>query len=91
MSQTTSQQFCQSCSMPLSDEKLYGTNTDGSKNNEYCIYCYKNGNFTSNMSMEEMKNFCIEKMLEFHPEMNKESATKMMNEVFPKLKRWAKN
>ena len=42
-------------------------------------------------SMEEMKNFCIEKMLEFHPEMNKESATKMMNEVFPKLKRWAKN
>ena len=38
-----------------------------------------------------MKNFCIEKMLEFHPEMNKESATKMMNEVFPKLKRWAKN
>ena len=91
MSQTASQQFCQSCSMPLLDDKLYGTNTDGSKNNEYCIYCYKNGNFTSNISMEEMKNFCIEKMLEFHPEMNKENATKMMNEVFPKLKRWAKN
>ena len=88
---SVSHQFCQSCAMPLSDDKLYGTNTDGSKNNEYCIYCYKNGQFTSNISMEEMKNFCIEKMIEFHPDMNKEKATIMMNEVFPKLKRWAKN
>ena len=33
--------FCQSCGMPLSPEVL-GTNADGSKNEEYCIYCYKN-------------------------------------------------
>ena len=41
--------------------------------------------------MEEMKNFCIQKMVEFVPNMTKEKATEMMNETFPKLKRWKKN
>ena len=31
--------FCQSCGMPLNDQVL-GTNDDGSKNEEYCMYCY---------------------------------------------------
>ena len=88
---SSEQKFCQSCSMPLTDSKIYGTNKDGSKNDEYCIYCYKDGKFTSDISMEEMKSFCIQKMIEFHPDMDKEKATSMMNEVFPKLKRWAKN
>ena len=38
------QKFCQSCGMPLTQEIL-GTNADGSKNKDYCIYCYKNGKF----------------------------------------------
>lgn len=43
--------------MPLADNIL-GTNADGSKNDEYCIYCYKDGNFTGNFSMEEMVEYC---------------------------------
>jgi len=31
--------------MPLTDE-IYATNKDGSANEEYCIYCYKDGDFT---------------------------------------------
>ena len=34
------QKFCQSCGMPLTNEIL-GTNTDGTLNEDYCIYCYK--------------------------------------------------
>ena len=75
------QKFCQSCAMPMTEE-LYGTNADGSKNDEYCMYCFKDGEFTSDMTMEEMMNFCIDKMVE---------VSKMMNEVFPQLKRWAKD
>ena len=74
--------------MPLTSDELHGTNSDGSKNEDYCIYCIKDGKFTSDMSMDEMMNFCIEKMLEVHPEMDKTQATSMMVEVFPKLKRW---
>jgi len=33
------QKFCQSCGMPLNPEVL-GTEKDGSKNEEYCTYCY---------------------------------------------------
>ena len=39
---TMETKFCQSCGMPLTPEIL-GTNADGSKNEEYCIYCYKDG------------------------------------------------
>ena len=84
------QKFCQSCAMPMTEE-LFGTNADGSKNEDYCMYCFKDGEFTSDMTMEEMMNFCIEKMIEVHPEIDRDEASKMMNEVFPQLKRWAKD
>ena len=37
------QKFCQSCGMPLSDATVLGTETNGSKNEEYCCYCYADG------------------------------------------------
>ena len=45
--------FCQSCAMPLSSKELYGTNADGCKNEDYCIYCFKDGKFTSDMLMDD--------------------------------------
>lgn len=39
--------------MPLTEEVL-GTNVDGSKNEDYCMYCYKDGNFLQDCTMEEM-------------------------------------
>ena len=74
--------------MPMADDELYGTNADGTKNEDYCIYCFKDGEFTSDMTMDEMMKFCIDKMCEVHPEFNKDEASAMMREVFPKLKRW---
>ena len=82
------QKFCQSCAMPMADDELYGTNADGTKNEDYYIYCFKDGEFTSDMTMDEMMKFCIDKMCEVHPEFNKDEASAMMREVFPKLKRW---
>lgn len=75
--------------MPLYNDDVLGTNEDGSKNEDYCIYCFKDGKFTSDVSMDEMMNFCIDKMCECHPEMDKAEASEMMKDVFPKLKRWA--
>lgn len=89
MGRHENQKICQSCAMPLYSEDVYGTNADGSKNEDYCKYCYENGEFTSDVSMDEMMNFCIGKMLECHPDMDKDEATMMMKEVFPKLKRWS--
>ena len=58
--------FCQSCGMPLSPEVL-GTNADGSKNDEYCMYCYRDGKFLQECSMEEMIEHCAQ----FVDEVNK--------------------
>ena len=58
--------FCQSCGMPLTDEIL-GTNADGSKNEDYCMYCYKDGKFLQDCTMDEMIDFCAQ----FVDEVNK--------------------
>ena len=60
--------FCQSCGMPLSNEIL-GTNADGSTNEDYCIYCYKDGKFLQDMTMEQMIDHCAQ----FTDEINKNS------------------
>lgn len=52
------EKYCQSCGMPMGNtEEMYGTEADGGKSKEYCKYCYENGNFVANCSMEEMIEF----------------------------------
>ena len=85
------QKFCQSCGMPLT-EKIMGTNADGSRNEDYCVYCYKDGAFTQDCTMEQMIDFCAQ----FTDQMNKqagwnltpEQAKEQMRKYFPQLKRW---
>ncbi|MDL2219021.1 zinc ribbon domain-containing protein [Ruminococcaceae bacterium OttesenSCG-928-O06] len=78
--------FCQSCAMPLDEEALHGTNADGTKNEDYCTYCYQNGAFTTEVTMQEMMDECLPHMVEGG--MPEADAKAMMEEVFPHLKRW---
>ena len=83
--------YCQSCAMPMGGEKdLLGTNADGSKNEEYCKYCFKDGEFIADISMDEMIEGCIPHVVNANSTMTEEYARAMMKEVFPKLKRWSK-
>ncbi|MFD0620912.1 zinc ribbon domain-containing protein [Paenibacillus sp. GCM10027629] len=82
--------YCQSCGMPMGgNEELLGTNADGSKNETYCTYCYQEGNFTAEMSMEEMIESCVPHMVDGNPGMTEEAARHSMKDFFPQLKRWA--
>lgn len=76
---------CQSCGMPLTKE-VFGTEKDGSKNEDYCVYCYKEGSLTSECTMDEMINTCIPFMEE--QGMNKDEARKLLEKELPNLKRW---
>lgn len=77
--------------MPLSDENK-GTNADGSRSEDYCLYCYKNGHFTQDFTMTQMIEFC----LQFLDQMNAHTgwnltpvqAKEQMLQYFPRLKRW---
>lgn len=85
------QKFCQSCGMPLAEEIL-GTNADGSKSQDYCIYCYKDGAFTGDFTMEEMVEYCSM----FVDEYNKNTGQQLtcceykevLRKFYPSLKRW---
>lgn len=85
------QNFCQCCGMPMGNtDELYGTNADGSKNKEYCKYCFENGGFPFQGTMEEMVEICVPHMTAANPNMSEEEARKTMLEWFPTLKRWKK-
>lgn len=81
------QVICQSCGMPMIIDEDFGTNNDGSKNDEYCYHCYAWGGF---VLPGISKNQMIERLVDMAEEMgvNKEEARKMVSETIPKLKRW---
>ena len=95
--------FCQSCGMPLTEDVL-GTNADGSKNEDYCMYCYKDGKFLQDCTMEEMIEHCAQFFAEqsgkaervgavnegLEKPITKEEYIGMMKTYFPQLKRWRK-
>ena len=70
----------------LLKEELFGTDKDGNVTKDYCVYCSKDGSFTSECTMEEMIETCIPFMEE--QEMNKEEARGYHEKELPKLKRW---
>ncbi len=85
------QRFCQCCGMPMrDDDELYGTNADGSRNEEYCRYCFEKGEFTFQGTMEEMIEACAPNMAAANPDMDEEEAKKIMLQWLPTLKRWKK-
>lgn len=70
-------------------DELYGNNKDGSKSEDYCKYCYEDGEFTQDFTMEEMIEFCIPLTVE-NTDMDEQSVTVMLNKFIPQLKRWKK-
>ena len=82
---------CQSCGMPLEGEKkeeFLGTNQDGTKNEEYCIMCFKNGAFTeTKMTLTGMVNKSVQYMT-LNLGMNVATARKYTTSIIPALKRW---
>lgn len=86
--------FCQSCGMPMQTSEVLGTNKDGSKNEDYCIYCYKDGAFAQDCTMEGMIEHCIQFLDEMNAtcktQLTPEEATAQMRAYFPTLKRWKK-
>ncbi len=87
--------FCQSCGMPLTAPEQHGTNKDHSLNDDYCVYCYEEGTFAQDCTMDEMIEHCVQFLEEFNKDndqkLTKEQAIAQMKMYFPTLKRWAAN
>ena len=80
--------FCQSCAMPMSSSELFGTNSDGTKTDEYCTYCFQNGEFTApNITMQEKIDMCVSIMSQQNI-MPEDQARDLLARTLPHLKRW---
>ena len=80
--------ICQSCGIPLGRKEDQGTNADGSKNREYCCFCFQKGAFTEpDLTMDQM----ISKVAGFLAgieNMSEEKAKIVADSIIPPLKRW---
>ena len=74
--------------MPMRAAEQFGTNADGSRNDEYCCHCYQGGAFTDpDRTLEQM----IEKVAGFMVsefKMAEAEARPAAEEFLSKLKRW---
>ena len=78
------QLFCQCCGMPLEDSIL-SHEQDGSFNEDYCQWCYADGNYTYS-DMDELIDVCIPHMAK--QGFTEEQARAYMKEMLPKLDYW---
>ena len=77
--------YCQSCGMPLEDEFL-GRGSDGALNEKFCKWCYDEGHFLSDCTMEEMQEQCVSIMVQQGVE--ESAARQHMASILPQLERW---
>ena len=76
---------CQSCGMPLSDDYL-AREADGSFNEKYCKWCWVDGAFAQECTMEEMVEHCVPLMPLGQTE--PERCRDYMRGLLPTLERW---
>lgn len=86
--------ICQSCGMPMETDEYLGSEADGTPNTDYCIFCYKDGQFVQQCTMEEMIDLCAPFSEQIKHEdgtpYTPEEGAALMRELFPQLKRWKK-
>jgi hypothetical protein len=83
--------ICQSCGMPMQKDADFGTNADGTKNGEYCCFCFKNGRFadegiTMDQKIDRLVSIAVSKMNIPEPEARAKAV-----ELIPTLKRWRRD
>ena len=79
--------YCESCGMLLTPAD-YGSDADGSKDEHYCKWCYEQGKYTYDTTMDAMIEDCAPRLAE-NTGMSRDEAVSLMGAVLPHLKRWS--
>ena len=80
------QLICQCCGMPLEDSNT-SREIDGFLNEEYCKWCYADGEYTYS-NMDDLIDFCADHMANEH--FTSEQVRAYMKDMLPKLNYWKK-
>ena len=76
--------ICQCCGMPLEDSVI-SRETDGFFNEEYCKWCYADGEYLYH-DMDDLIEVCVKNMASEH--FSPQQARAYMKELLPKLDYW---
>ena len=76
---------CQCCGMPLDDDAVISREPDGELNEDYCKWCYTDGNFVYT-SIDQLTDFLVGRMSNEH--WPPEQARAYFESSLPKLKHW---
>lgn len=83
---------CQSCGMSLENDSDKGTEKDGGKSEVFCAFCYKQGEFAQDVTVEEMVEHNLQGLKEWNRSvglnLSKREAREQLMEFLPTLKRW---
>ena len=83
---------CQSCGMVLIKDSDKGTESDGRKSEEYCVFCYQHGQFTQDISIEELIERNLQDLDSWNQEnglhLTEQEARAELQKFLPTLKRW---
>ncbi|WP_029033606.1 zinc ribbon domain-containing protein [Salinimicrobium terrae] len=78
--------ICQCCGLPFSP-KIRGTNRDQSLSSDYCLDCFKNGEFRDHhLTIQDMEKKLLIRA-RHHDEISLEEAHDTIK-ILPDLKRW---
>ena len=83
-----SEPCCQSCGLPLDKETDYGAEADGTKSEEYCTWCYLDGSFTGEESLDAFIEHSAPYMARAAG-ISEGEAVSYLAVVLPTLGRWA--
>ena len=80
------QLICQCCGMPLEDS-IIGRNKDKTLNEDYCKWCYTDGEYTYS-DMDALISACVPHMV--NENFSEEQARAYLKQALPKLNYWKK-
>ena len=80
------QLICQCCGMPLEDS-IIGRNKDKTLNEDYCKWCYADGEYTYS-DMDALISACVPHMV--NENFSEEQARAYLKQALPKLNYWKK-
>lgn len=81
------EEYCQSCGMMFTAPDQHGHEADGTETKDFCRWCYEDGNYTYETTMDEMIEDCAPRMAEAMGWTVDEAAS-LLGAVLPTLDRW---
>lgn len=79
--------YCQSCGMMFTAPGQHGHEEDGTEAEGYCRWCYENGRYTYETTMDDMIEDCAPRMAQAMGWTVDEAAS-LLGAVLPTLDRW---